>query len=157
MSCKFSYAVFPIALINDSRYSSLSSEAKILYVLMLNRKKASARNPKRFRDDKGVFVCYPKQEIAAHLGCCISTATKTLSALIEAGLIVRKETRQGLICCYYVNDICQTESDNGDTKCADNSYSFDVARAEETARTNRKRFGDAKYIKERKAFSRSVP
>ena len=56
----------PKALFKDERYCSLSTTAKVLYSLMLDRLKYAAQN--RWVDQKGkLYVIYPKSEMIRDL------------------------------------------------------------------------------------------
>ena len=101
------YAIFPLDLINNEQYHNLSSDEKILYILLLNRKNFSLKNLKSFSDEKGVFIYYCNSQIQKHLNCCESTATKCLKNLEDAGLIIKEyqKNKQPII---KVEDITKT-------------------------------------------------
>ena len=51
------FAVLPLNLVYEEKYSELSSKAILLYSLFLNRTKFSLQN-KKFKDGNGVFIYY---------------------------------------------------------------------------------------------------
>lgn len=94
----------PKSMFKNSRFSS---DAKVVYSLILDRLSLSQKNG--WKDENGrTYVIYPISEIALALGCSKPKASKVLSEL--KGLIVKK--RQGL--CkpdiIYVNENNSTES-----------------------------------------------
>ena len=89
----FSFYRIPKLLFHDSRFQPLSTDAKTLYGILLDRMSLSARNG--WLDKAGrVFIIYTVQEVQDSLGCADKKATKLLRELEEYGLIERK--RRGL-------------------------------------------------------------
>lgn len=140
MSDKFQYAIFPLELINDQKYSMLSANEKILYTLILNRLNCSKRNLKHFSDSNGIFVYYSNREIQQHLGCGANTAYKALLSLEKSGLINRESQNKGLPSKIYVNDIRWRKSGTGHSP----SVSFDTDKAQQKSKENRNAFGEKK-------------
>lgn len=140
MNNNFSYAIFPLKLISDEKYRTLSSGEKILYVLLLNRTNYSRKNLKNFYDDKnGLFVYYPNEQIKSHLNCSSETAKKMLKNLEKAELVKKEYQRNGLPIKIYVTDLRENTK-----KPISNTVSFDIVKAEEKARENRQTFGEKK-------------
>lgn len=150
MNNSFSYAILPLNLITDERYKGLSSDDKILYTLLLNRKNYSKKNFKNFCDDKGVFIYYTHLQIQQHLNCSPATATKILKNLENSGLITKEYQKCGLPLKIYVNDITGTYQ-KPKTKQAPAPYdvSFSVKKAELRSKSNRGNFGDIKQKQSR--------
>ena len=89
----FSFYRIPKLLFQDSRFQPLSTDAKTLYGILLDRMSLSARNG--WLDKAGrVFIIYTVQEVQDSLGCADKKSTKLLRELEEYGLIERK--RRGL-------------------------------------------------------------
>ena len=142
----FSYAIFPLNLISDENYCTLSTDEKILYMLLLNRTNYSRKNLKNFYDDKnGLFIYFPNSQIEKQLNCCTKTVRKMLNNLEKAGLIKREYQRNGLPIKIYVTDLR-----NFTQKTTNNNVSFDIAKAEQQARKNRMNFGTKKNKKRNK-------
>lgn len=92
------YAFFriPKLLITDSRFDSVSSDAKLLYGLLLDRMELSYRNG-RVDDQNRAFIIFTAEEVMSTLCCRSEKAARLFSELDSAkgiGLIERK--RQGL-------------------------------------------------------------
>ena len=62
---RFSFFRIPRALIKDERFHGLSTEAKLLYGLMLDRVGLSLRNG-WLDEDNRVFIFYTLQEVQTH-------------------------------------------------------------------------------------------
>ena len=93
----FSFYRIPKLLFQDSRFQPLSTDAKTLYGILLDRMSLSARNG--WLDKAGrVFIIYTVQEVQDSLGCADKKATKLLRELEEYGLIERKRRGLGLSC-----------------------------------------------------------
>lgn len=92
----FSFFKFPRALIELPEFSSLSSDAKILFALILDRVDLSEKNAERFTDANGkIYVIYTVREICRKLGCSHTTAVKITDELEFFGLIRKHHTGQG--------------------------------------------------------------
>ena len=101
----FSYAIFPLGLIYDEKYQKLSSDEKLLYVLLLNRTNYSKKNLNFFCDKDGIFVYYSNVQIQKQLNCSGPTAVSLLKKLESAGLIRKEYQKRGLPLKIYVNDV----------------------------------------------------
>ena len=89
----FSFYRIPKLLFQDSRFQPLTTDAKTLYGILLDRMSLSARNG--WLDKAGrVFIIYTVQEVQDSLGCVDNKATKLFRELENAGLVERK--RRGL-------------------------------------------------------------
>ncbi len=88
------YAFYRIlkALITEPIYRSVSTDAKLLYGLLLDRMDLSMK--KRWLVELGrIYLFYRIEAIQADLCCCKEKACKLLNELESAGLIEKK--RQG--------------------------------------------------------------
>jgi hypothetical protein len=91
---QFAFFRIPKLLISDMRYKSLSSDAKILYGLMLDRMGLSVK--KGWLDEAGrVFIFYPLDKACADLNRSINTVSAMFKELTNIGLIVKKRQGQG--------------------------------------------------------------
>ena len=75
-------------IIKNLAYKDLSSDAKIAYALLWNRRNLSLAN--NWVMDGLVYVIYSRAELAGDLGCSERTAVKIMSELREYGLIDEK-------------------------------------------------------------------
>ena len=91
---QFAFYRIPKALFADPAYRGISTDAKVLYGLLLDRMSLSARND--WLDGQGrVYIVFTVEEIMESLACGNKKAVGLLRELDEkAGLIERK--RQGL-------------------------------------------------------------
>ena len=91
---QFSFYRIPKVLFTDSRFKDISTEAKILYGLLLDRMSLSVKNG--WLDQEGrVYIVYTVEDIMDALSCASQKAMKLLNELDDkCGLIERK--RQGL-------------------------------------------------------------
>ena len=101
-SCSF-YRI-PRLLILGERFSGLSTDAKLLYGLMLDRMNLSARNG--WYDDAGrVYIYYTLEEIQESMSCGHGKAVRLLAELDTGkgiGLIERTKQGQGKPARIYV-------------------------------------------------------
>ena len=89
----FSYFRVPKILFRDIRFKDLSTDAKTLYGILLDRMGLSVKNG--WLDEQGrVYIIFPVQEVMDALGCADNKATKLFRELEKFGLIERK--RRGL-------------------------------------------------------------
>ena len=89
-----SFYRIPKALFTDEAFSSISTDAKLLYGILLDRMNLSAKNG--WLDKEGrVYIIFTLDEVQESLGCGHGKAAKLLAELDgSTGLIERK--RQGL-------------------------------------------------------------
>ena len=101
----------PKALFKDARYCSLSTTAKVLYSLMLDRLKYAAQN--RWVDQKGkLYVIYPKSEMIRDLNSTRYRVDYAVSELESMGNMVRVVKDNGRPNRFYINDISKNEEEN---------------------------------------------
>lgn len=90
---RFSYFRVPKILFRDIKFKDLSTDAKTLYGILLDRMGLSVKNG--WLDEQGrVYIIFPVQEVMDALGCADNKATKLFRELEKFGLIERK--RRGL-------------------------------------------------------------
>lgn len=91
---QFSFYRIPKALFSNPAFANLSTDAKLLYGLLLDRMGLSMRN--QWMDEQGrVFIYYTVENIMRDIGCGNQKVTKLLAELEKRyGLIERK--KQGL-------------------------------------------------------------
>ena len=89
----FSYFRVPKILFRDIKFKDLSTDAKTLYGILLDRMGLSVKNG--WLDEQGrVYIIFPVQEVMDALGCADNKAIKLFRELEKFGLIERK--RRGL-------------------------------------------------------------
>lgn len=93
---QFSFYRIPKILFKDKMFKDVSTDAKVLYGLMLDRMGLSVKN-RWFDEENRVYIVYTINDIMEDLNCADQKAGKLLSELDTVkgiGLIERR--RQGL-------------------------------------------------------------
>lgn len=86
---RFLFYQVPVPLIKEKRFSKLSTDAKLLYGILLGKTRASSKNG--WLDEKGrVYIYYTIKEAMEDFGCATQKATKIFQELESIGLIERK-------------------------------------------------------------------
>ena len=117
----FSFFRIPKALFQERRFQDLSTDAKTLYGILLDRMSLSVRN--EWFDKKGrVFIIFTIEDVKRTLRCADNKATRLLRELEEFGLIERKRRGQGKPCLVYVKNF-SAESSKESVKNRDNDDS----------------------------------
>ncbi len=90
---QFAFYRIPKQLFTDNRFASLSTEAKVLYGLMLDRMSLSRKSG--WIDTQGrVFIIFPLEQIMTMLGCGKDKGVKVLKEL-DSGIGLIKRIKQG--------------------------------------------------------------
>ncbi len=93
---QFSFYRVPRLFIKDERFKGLSSDAKLLYGLMLDRMSLSMKNG-WLDDENRVYIIYTVDAIMEDLGCSKPTCTKIMRELdSENGIGLIEKKRRGL-------------------------------------------------------------
>lgn len=93
---QFSFYRVPRMLIKDENFKGLSSDAKLLYGLMLDRMSLSIKNG-WFDDDNRAFIIYTIDNIMEDLGCGKDKAVKVVAELDQKkGMGLIEKVRRGL-------------------------------------------------------------
>ena len=117
----FSFYRIPKALFQESRFQNLSTDAKTLYGILLDRMSLSVKN--EWFDKKGrVFIIFTIEDVKRTLRCADNKATRLLRELEKFGLIERKRRGQGKPCLVYVKNF-SAESSKESVKNRDNDDS----------------------------------
>ena len=105
------YIVVPKALLKGDAFKGMSADAKLAYVLFLDRLSLSKKN--NWIDEKGKFyIIYSVEEIVNDLGSSKVTVSKILNSLEhEFGLIERFRRGLGLPNLIYVKDFANKIDD----------------------------------------------
>ena len=93
---QFSFYRVPRLLIKDARFKELSSDAKLLYGLMLDRLALSIKNG-WLDEENRVYIHYTMDSIMEDLGCAKEKCAKVLAELdSKKGIGLIEKKRQGL-------------------------------------------------------------
>lgn len=110
---QFSFYRVPRLLIKDVRFKGLSSDAKLLYGLMLDRMALSMKN-EWFDEENRAYIHYTIENIMEDLGCARATCVKVLAELDSKkgiGLIEKKRQGLGKPDIIYVKNFVVAEQD----------------------------------------------
>ena len=93
---QFSFYRIPRLLMKDERFKELSSDAKLLYGLMLDRLALSMKNG-WFDEAKRAYIHYTLEDVMEDLGCAKEKGIKVLAELdCKKGIGLIEKKRQGL-------------------------------------------------------------
>ena len=123
----FSFYRIPKALFQEPRFQSLSTDAKTLYGILLDRMSLSVKNGWLDKQNR-VFILFTIEDVKRALCCADNKATKLLRELEKFGLIERKRRGQGKPSLVYVKNF-SAESSKESVKNRDNddSCGFKIA------------------------------
>lgn len=104
----FSFYRIPKVLFTDERFWNVSTDAKLLYGILLDRMNLSAKNG--WLDEAGrVYIIFTIDEIKSSLGCAEKKSVKMLDELEKkCGLIERKQQGLGKPNLIYVKNFVST-------------------------------------------------
>ncbi len=125
---QFSFYRVPRLLIKDERFKGLSSDAKLLYGLMLDRMSLSMKNG-WLDDENRAYIIYAVENIMEDLGCSKPTCIKVIRELDTdngIGLIEKKRRGLGKPDIIYVKNFTSTPEKEGEEKPADTDVSAEV-------------------------------
>ena len=106
------FVKLPIALLTRT---DISSAAKVLYALMLDRRSLSVKN--QWADSTGTYIYYTRSEAAKALNVSERQAQRIIKELTEASLIERKVQGRNKPYKIYVKVLVETKmSPPGETK-----------------------------------------
>ena len=111
---QFSFYRVPRLLIKDTRFKGLSSDAKLLYGLMLDRMSLSMKNG-WLDDENRAYIIYTVDSIMEDLGCSKPTCTKIMRELDSEngiGLIEKKRRGLGKPDIIYVKNFASVQGNN---------------------------------------------
>ena len=105
----FSFYRIPKALFQEQRFQSLSTDAKTLYGILLDRMSLSVKNGWLDQQNR-VFIIFTIEDVKRALCCADNKATKLLRELEEFGLIERKRRGLGRPSLVYVKNFSADSS-----------------------------------------------
>lgn len=108
---QFSFYRIPKALFTEPNFRELSTDAKVLYGILLDRMSLSLKN--QWLDAKNkVYIIFTVEEIMDALNCANQKATRLMVELEkQAGLIERKRQGLGRPNLIYVKNFAATIND----------------------------------------------
>ena len=117
----FSFFRIPKALFQEQQFQDLSTDAKTLYGILLDRMSLSVKNGWLDKQNR-VFILFTIEDVKRALCCADNKATKLLRELEKFGLIERKRRGQGKPSLVYVKNF-SAESSKESVKNRDNDDS----------------------------------
>ena len=99
----FAYFRIPKALFQDSRFRQLSTDARTLYGILLDRMSLSVKNG-WLDEQRRVYIIYTVREVQESLCCAEHKAIKLFRELEDTDLIERKRRGLGRPSLIYVKD-----------------------------------------------------
>ena len=123
----FSFFRIPKALFQEQRFQDLSTDAKTLYGILLDRMSLSVKNG--WLDEQNrVFIIFTIEDVKRTLRCADNKATRLLRELEGFGLIERKRRGQGKPCLVYVKNFsAESSKENVKNRDNDDSCGFKIA------------------------------
>ena len=125
---QFSFYRVPRLLIKDKRFKRLSSDAKLLYGLMLDRMALSMKNG-WLDDENRAYIIYAVESIMEDLGCFKPTCTKIIRELDTdngIGLIEKKRRGLGKPDIIYVKNFASIPEKESGRESVDTDVSTEV-------------------------------
>ena len=108
----FAFYRIPKALFQEPRFQTLSTDAKTLYGILLDRMSLSVKNG--WLDEQGrVFIIFTIEDVKRALCCADNKATRLLRELEKFGLIERKRRGLGKPSLVYVKNFSAESSFSG--------------------------------------------
>ena len=129
---QFSFYRVPRLLIKDERFKGLSSDAKLLYGLMLDRMALSMKNG-WFDEADRAYVIYTIDNIREDLGCSKEKAVKVLAELSSnkgIGLVEKKHRGLGKPDIIYVKNFASLPEQEGGKAPSNVDVSTEVGEAD---------------------------
>lgn len=108
-SLQFAFYRIPKLLFTDKRFFGLSTDAKLLYGLLLDRMSLSVKNGWADADGR-VYIIFTLAEIETALRCVEKSAVKYMKELEKIGLIKKKRQGQGKPTLIYVKNFTPQEN-----------------------------------------------
>lgn len=113
---QFSFYRIPKALFTEPNFRELSTDAKVLYGILLDRMSLSLKNQWLDAQNK-VYIIFTVEEIMDALNCANQKATRLMVELEkQAGLIERKRQGLGRPNLIYVKNFAATINDKSREK-----------------------------------------
>ena len=121
---QYAYYRIPKILFTDDRYRDISTDAKVLYGLLLDRVSLSIKN-KWVDDQNRVFIIFSLADVQESLNCGPQKATALFRELEKkAGLIERKRQGLGKPNLIYVKNFCEAPRKSLVQNHENHPYSF---------------------------------
>jgi len=129
------FCLFPKKLLTDDKYKNISTDAKLLYTLMLDRVSLSAKND--WVDNNGcVYIYFTLEEVQNTLNCGRNKGVKIMAELDEIELITRVKQGLGKPAKIYVKKLIESSEESNNLAPDNSVVSDDSTPSTETAPSN---------------------
>ena len=138
---QFSFYKIPRLLVKDARFRELSSDAKLLYGLMLDRMSLSMKN-NWLDEENRAYIYYTMENIMDDLGCAKEKCAKVLAELDSKkgyGLIEKKRQGLGKPDIIYVMNFVTVENNDSNNNQKETANADNIT---EVRKSNFKKFGN---------------
>lgn len=148
----FAFYRIPRLVIKDPHFKSLSSDAKLLYGLMLDRMALSMKN--HWLDDGNrAYIIYSLDNVMEDLNCSKPTCVKIMKELSTFGLIERERKGLGKPDIIYVKNFVIQEENKSIENEAGHEDQKDGSVEDESSNNDGEIGGDQEYFAEEQFFS----
>lgn len=103
---KYQFIPVPNKLFHTKDYYKLSSNAKLIYILFIERLGLSKQN-KLCNEKEEIYIVYSQKKLCNILNKTDKTIKKAIDELIKNKLIYKEKTGIGKVDKYYIYDIFQ--------------------------------------------------
>ena len=107
---QFRYYQIPKELLDNSDFSTLSLDAKLLYAVLRDRMQLSRAN-NWIDADKRIYIIFSVEAIAQKIGVSVDKAVRLLKELEKFGLVEKKRRGQGMTSLLYIMNFASGQSE----------------------------------------------
>lgn len=104
----YQFIPVPNKLFHTKEYFKISSNAKLVYILFVERLGLSKQN-KLCNQKEEIYIVYSQKKLCKILNKTDKTIKKAIDELIENKLIYKEKTEIGKVDKYYIYDIFQND------------------------------------------------
>ena len=104
----YQFIPVPNKLFHTKEYFKISSNAKLVYILFVERLGLSKQN-KLCNQKEEIYIVYSQKKLCKILNKTDKTIKKSIDELIENKLIYKEKTEIGKVDKYYIYDIFQND------------------------------------------------
>ena len=116
----YQFIPVPNKLLHNQEYFKISANAKLIYILFIERLGLSKQN-KFCNNNEEIYIVYCQKKLCEILNKTDKTIKKAIDELIENKLIYKEKTGIGKLDKYYIYDIFQKnthgKNTNNNRKC----------------------------------------
>ena len=110
----YQFIPVPNKLLHNQEYLKISTNAKLIYILFIERLGLSRQN-KFCNNNEEIYIVYCQKKLCEILNKTDKTIKKAIDELIKNKLIYKEKTRIGKVDKYYIYDIFQKNTHRKNT------------------------------------------